>query len=85
MPSELKCSVAVLVPKVTHPIKAEELRPKNLFPVLKKLLKIMVHEQLSTYLTENDIIYEGQSGFRSKHSCENPSQYMILTWKKEID
>lgn len=48
-------------------------------------MEIVVHEQLSEYLEKNNILYEGQSGFRSDHSCESACQFVLCRWKKDMD
>jgi retron-type reverse transcriptase len=85
VPSELKSSVIIPIPKIANPKKPEELRPINLLPAIEKVLEIIVHEQLVNYLEDNGILFVGQSGFRSKHSCESACQFLLSKWKKQID
>jgi len=72
-PSEWKESTVVPVPKVRGTIKIEEFRPINKLPIYEKLLE-KIHKQLVTYLENNNLLEEGQSGFRAKHSCETALQ-----------
>ena len=37
-------------------------------PILPKIIEKVVHNQLIEHLEKHDILYEYQSGFRSKHS-----------------
>lgn len=85
LPAELKISTVVPIPKVNFPKKGEELRPINLLPVVEKVIERVVHEQINEYLEKKAIFYEGQSGFRNKHSCESACQLVLSKWKKEID
>jgi len=44
----------------------------------------MIHKQLVTYLENNNLLEECQSGCRAKHSCETALQWVISSWKREI-
>jgi hypothetical protein len=45
-------------------------RPISIFPVISKIIQKHVHNHLYAYMTGNDLIYNGQSGFRQFHSTE---------------
>jgi len=45
-------------------------RPISVLPVLSKVIERHVHDSLSRYLSENNLIYSKQSGFRKLHSTE---------------
>ena len=45
-------------------------RPISVLPVLSKVIERHVHDSLSRYLCENNLIYSKQSGFRKLHSTE---------------
>ena len=45
-------------------------RPISILPVLSKVLEKHVHECLSAYFNEHNLLHKTQSGFRSQHSCE---------------
>ena len=45
-------------------------RPVSILSVVSKILEKAVYVQLESYLVENNIIYEYQSGFRSSFSTE---------------
>ena len=45
-------------------------RPISVLPVLSKVIERHVHDSLSSYLCENNLIYSKQSGFRKLHSTE---------------
>lgn len=85
MPTELKCSLIVPVPKVSGPKKPEHCRPINILPVIEKIIEILVYEQLYEYFNKNNILYSGQSGFRHKHSCETSIQLVCSKWRRDID
>lgn len=54
-------------------LKAENYRPINTLPVLKKIIK----KQLKEHVQSNNILAEEQSGFRAGHSCETALQKII--------
>ena len=39
-------------------------RPVSILPVVSKILERVVYDQINTYLSNNEIIYKFQSGFR---------------------
>lgn len=47
--------------------------------------KNTVHEQLSTYINNNNILLDTQSGFRTNHSCETALNIVLATWKDELN
>ena len=65
----LMCKTAKVKPlykkgKNTEP---ENYRPVSLLPILSKIIERVVYNQLIKHLEKRDILYEYQSGFRSKH------------------
>ena len=45
-------------------------RPISLLPTISKIFERVIHTQLYSYLSENELLYEQQYGFRSQHSTE---------------
>ena len=45
-------------------------RPVSILSIVSKILEKSVHSQLVTYLDHNNILYEFQSGFRSRYSTD---------------
>ena len=45
-------------------------RPISVLPVLSKITERHTHDALYGYLTDNNLIYPRQSGFRKRHSTE---------------
>lgn len=82
--SEWKEAIVVPIPKVQRTKKIEELRPINKLPIYEKILEIVVHNQLVSYLEVNKLLEECQSGFRVRHSCETAFQWVVSSWKKSI-
>ena len=60
-------------------------RPISILPVLSKVLEKHVHDCLSAYLKEYNLLHKTQSGFRSQHSCETALVQMIDTWLNAMD
>ncbi|XP_048010489.1 uncharacterized protein LOC125244450 [Megalobrama amblycephala] len=53
-----------------NPALLENYRPVSLLPFIAKTLERVVFNQLSTYLTQNNLLDNHQSGFKSGHSTE---------------
>ena len=85
VPSELKTSVIVPIPKVTNPKIPAEFRPISLLPVVDKIIEIIVCEQLRNYFETNQLLFAGQSGFRANHSSESALQYVCTKWRRDIN
>ena len=60
-------------------------RPISILPVLSKVLEKHVHDCLSAYLNEHNLLHKTQSGFRSQHSCETALVHMIDSWLNAMD
>ena len=83
-PNGWKTSTIVPIPKIEKPKKASDYRPINILPIYEKVLEIVVKKQIETYLENNKILSEHQSGFRKLYSCETAIQGIIDEWKLEI-
>ena len=46
-------------------------RPISLLPVLSKILEKVVHKQIMSFLNKNNLLYQGQYGFRCKRSTND--------------
>ena len=60
-------------------------RPISSLPVLSKVIEKHVHDCLSAYPKEYDLLHKTQSGFQSQHSCETALVQMIDTWLNAMD
>ena len=43
-------------------------RPISLFPSISKIIERVVHDQTNAFLSDEDILYNRQSGFLGNHS-----------------
>jgi len=81
-PERWKTFTIIPIPKIEKPKKANEYRPINILPIYKKVLELVVKEQIEKYLQDNNnIITKHQSGFRKNHSCETAIQTVFDDWK----
>ena len=77
------CKVAKLKPLFK---KGSKLEPKNFRPpVISKVLEKVIHDQMQTFLTDNNILYCYQSGFRKFHSTDTCLSYLNYKILKSID
>ena len=60
-------------------------RPISLFSSISKIFKRVAFNQLYTYLTSNDLLYESQYGFRKFHSTKLAALEFTDRIKKEMD
>ena len=51
-------------------------RPISLLPIVSKIFEKVIHEQTMEYLTDNNILYKYQSGFRKNHSIDTSLSYL---------
>ena len=60
-------------------------RPISILPVMSKILEKHIHDCLSDYLNEHNLLHKTQSGFRPRHSCETALTFMTDAWLNAID
>ena len=67
------CKIAKIKPlfKKGSKTEAKNYRPISLLPIISKVIEKVVHDQTNTFLTQNNILYKFQSGFRKNHSTES--------------
>jgi hypothetical protein len=71
--------------KVDRPTKPHEARPINMLPPYEKLLELVIHQQLSTYLEDNNLLYSQQFGFRKNKSTEQALQVLLSNWRQALN
>ena len=60
-------------------------RPISILPMCSKIIEKLVHKQLYKYVTDNNLMYNGQSGFRQHHSTNTAIIKTVDKWSMEID
>ena len=69
-PSRWKTAKVRPIFKSGDPGDVTNYRPISVLPILSKIAERHVHNALYSFLSENDLIYTRQSGFRPRHSTE---------------
>lgn len=82
-PNTWKEAIVVPIPKINGTKQWNEYRPINKLPFHEKILETIVMEQLQSYIDENSILIDQQSGFRKQHSCETALNFVVSNWKIE--
>ena len=72
------CKIAKLKPLFKKGSKTDpqNYRPISLLPVVSKVIERVVHNQTNSFLTQNKVLYNFQSGFRNKHSTDSCLSYL---------
>ena len=69
-PDNLKLAKVIPLFKKGDPTSINNYRPISLLPALSNIFEHVIYNQINNYFTLNNLYYEGQYGFRSKHSTE---------------
>ena len=78
VPEELKHA------KKNDRLEVSNYRPISVLSCISKVLKKCVHDQIQTYLTNNDLVYEYQSDFRPGYSTETCLIYLTDFIKENV-
>ena len=70
IPDDLKMARIVPLYKINSKTHVGNYRPISVLSVISKVFEKVVFMQLSDYLSENRLLYEFQSGFRSSYSTD---------------
>ena len=70
VPHDMKVARVKPLYKKNSSLEAGNYRPVSILSIVSKILEKCVHSQLHQSLDSNDILYEFQSGFRSKYSTD---------------
>ncbi|CAL8092581.1 unnamed protein product [Orchesella dallaii] len=76
VPLNMKVAKIIAIKKKSNATNLSDLRPISILPVLSKLLEKCVFAQLSEFIHKNNILSNGQYGFRPDHNTEHVEIYM---------
>ena len=73
-----KCKLAKIKPLYKKGLKTDlkNFRPISLLPVISKIIKRIIHNQTMNFLSDNNVLYKYQSGFRKFHSTDTFLPYL---------
>jgi exonuclease III len=78
-------SMVIPLPKVKNSKLPQDLRPINILPLFEKIFEIVLQKQIMAYVDKYSILYDMQSGFREKHSCESAIQFILNSWRNSAE
>ena len=76
-PTRMKTAQVVPLYKCKERYLKNNYRPISLLLTISKLLEKVIYKRTYSFMENTNQIYEGQFGFRSKHSCENAVQNLL--------
>ena len=69
-PDIWKRSIIIPLPKISKPMALSDYRPIALLPIVSKVLEQIVHGQITTWMSENNLLDAYQAGFQKGHSTQ---------------
>ena len=84
-PDKLKMAKVVPLFKKGSKDDFSHYRPVSLLPSFSKIFERIVYNQLYTHLTNNDILFSSQHGFKRGHSTETAAIEFVEYLKLELD
>ena len=84
-PDNLKLAKVIPLFKKGDPTSINNYRPISLLPALSKIFERVIYNQINNYFTLNNLYYEVQYGFRSKHSTELAALHIIYTITSKME
>lgn len=67
-PKLWKTSLVCPIPKNRNVSNDTDFSPIGLLPVMSKVLEVIINDQMITFINQNDLNDENQSGFKKYHS-----------------
>ena len=76
-PDNLKIAKVISLHKKDDPTDINNYRPISLLPSISKVLEKIVLDQIKSYFTSHNLLYNNQYGFRSHHSTELATMHLM--------
>ena len=77
VPQQMKIAKVVPIFKTSDPTLPTNYRPISLLTTFSKLIERLLYNKVMNFLTENNILYKHQYGFRPKHSTIHPIIHLL--------
>ena len=73
-----KCKVANIKPLYKKGLKTDpkNFRPISLLPLISEIIERIIHDQTMNFLSDNNVLYKYQSGFRKFHLTDTCLSYL---------
>ena len=84
-PAQFKLARVTPIYKQGSKTDLDNYRPISVLPVISKILEKHVCKHFIAFLTNHDLLYKCQSGFRANHSCETILIKITDEWLEAMD
>ena len=84
-PESLKVSKVIPLYKKSDKAMLDNYRPISILPSISKIFERIIFNQINGHFTSHDLYYNGQYGFRVKHSTQLAALELIDRITNEID
>ncbi len=84
-PQTWKCAKVTPLHKKGAKDEVDNYRPISVLSCISKIIERHVHDTLYSFLNDNSLLFEGQSGFRPQHSCATALTHMMDSWLAALD
>ena len=84
-PAQLKLARVTPIYKQGSKTDLDNYRPISVLPVISRILEKHVCKHFIAFLTNHDLLYKCQSGFRANHSCETILIKITDEWLEAMD
>ena len=84
-PDTLKIAKVIPLYKKGDKALLENYRPISVLPSISKIFERIIFNQINDHFTSHDLYYNGQYGFREKHSTQLPALELIDRITHELD